>query len=234
MKKLRFELTTKTKDYYGRKLFQIRALIEFGNIKKGELGGFIEKESNLEQEGTGWLYPDAIAMDYATIRGGDIRGGDIRGGTIWGGDIRGGTIWGGDIMGGTIRGGDIRGGDIRGGDIRGGDIWGGTIWGGTIWGGDIWGGTIWGGDIRGGDIRGGTIRGGDIVKDSPIYIGGLQWNITIKSTHITIGCEHHTHKEWDKFSDKRILEMAGKDALKFWKSHKKTIIQFAKEQAKIK
>ena len=31
----------------GITLFRIKALISFGNVKKGELGGYVEKEDNL-------------------------------------------------------------------------------------------------------------------------------------------------------------------------------------------
>ena len=43
----KFELTTNTKILFGKKIFQIRALVSFGNVKAGELGGWIEKEENL-------------------------------------------------------------------------------------------------------------------------------------------------------------------------------------------
>ena len=35
----KYELTTDTKKYFGRKLFRIRALIDFGNVKAGDSGG---------------------------------------------------------------------------------------------------------------------------------------------------------------------------------------------------
>ena len=31
----------------------------FGNVKKGDLGGWIEKEDNLSQEGDCWVFGDA-------------------------------------------------------------------------------------------------------------------------------------------------------------------------------
>ena len=34
----KYELTTNTKMHLGRKLFQIKALVSFGDVKKGELG----------------------------------------------------------------------------------------------------------------------------------------------------------------------------------------------------
>ena len=36
----KFELTTNTKVFLGRKLFQIKALISFSDVKEGELGGY--------------------------------------------------------------------------------------------------------------------------------------------------------------------------------------------------
>ena len=50
----KFELTSEfITNIFGTKLFRIKALIEFGNVKAGELGGFVEKEENLNHEGLG-------------------------------------------------------------------------------------------------------------------------------------------------------------------------------------
>lgn len=62
----KFELTTNTKIVFGKKLFQIKALVSFGNVEKGDLGGWIEKEENLSQDGNAWVSGNA---DYATIKG---------------------------------------------------------------------------------------------------------------------------------------------------------------------
>lgn len=42
--KKKYILTEKSIEFFGGKLFQIKALKDFGFIKKGELGGYIEKE----------------------------------------------------------------------------------------------------------------------------------------------------------------------------------------------
>lgn len=55
----KFELTTDTKMFLGRKLFRIKALISFGNVKSGDLGGYVEKESNLSHDNNAWVYGDA-------------------------------------------------------------------------------------------------------------------------------------------------------------------------------
>ena len=63
----KFELTSETKiNIFGKKLFRIKALISFGDVKAGETGGWVEKEENVNQSGNAWVYGDA---DYATIHG---------------------------------------------------------------------------------------------------------------------------------------------------------------------
>ena len=71
----KFELTTNTKIHFGKKLFQIKALINFGNVKAGELGGYVEKEENISHEGNAWVsdnakvYGDAWVSDDAWVYG---------------------------------------------------------------------------------------------------------------------------------------------------------------------
>lgn len=51
----------------GRKLYRIRALKNFGKVLAGELGGYIESEKNLSQEGNAWVYDDACICDDAIV-----------------------------------------------------------------------------------------------------------------------------------------------------------------------
>ena len=50
-----------------RKLFRIRALIDFGRAKIGELGGYIEKEESLSQLGYAWVSDSAQVFDNACV-----------------------------------------------------------------------------------------------------------------------------------------------------------------------
>ena len=63
----KYELTTESKEYGGRKLFRIKALVSFGNVKKGELGGWIEKEQNLSHFGNAWVGGNACVYDKARV-----------------------------------------------------------------------------------------------------------------------------------------------------------------------
>ena len=66
----KFELTTEfITNMFGKKLFRIKALVEFGNVKAGELGGYVEKEENVSQDGNAWVSGDARVSGNAWVYG---------------------------------------------------------------------------------------------------------------------------------------------------------------------
>ena len=66
----KFELTTEfITNFLGTKLFRIKALVEFGKVEKGELGGFVEKEENLDHDGDAWVSGDARVSGDAWVSG---------------------------------------------------------------------------------------------------------------------------------------------------------------------
>jgi hypothetical protein len=66
---MKYKLTKNTKKYFGRTLYQIEATKDFGNVEKGDLGGYIEKEDNLSQEGNCWVYGNARVSGNAEVSG---------------------------------------------------------------------------------------------------------------------------------------------------------------------
>lgn len=52
---------------YGRPLYRIQALRDFSDVKKGDLGGFVESEANLSQMGDCWIYDMAQAMENSRV-----------------------------------------------------------------------------------------------------------------------------------------------------------------------
>jgi hypothetical protein len=50
---MKYELTENTKTFYGKTLYQIRALVAIAaiGVKFGDLGGYIESESCLSHDG---------------------------------------------------------------------------------------------------------------------------------------------------------------------------------------
>ena len=50
-------------------LYRIKALKDFDTIKKGDLGGYIEKESNLSHDGNCWVSGSARVFGNAEVSG---------------------------------------------------------------------------------------------------------------------------------------------------------------------
>ena len=71
MAKNKFELSDVTKKINGVTLYRIRALrtIGIGTTKANDLGGWIEKESNLSQRGSSWVHDNAQVYGDARVFG---------------------------------------------------------------------------------------------------------------------------------------------------------------------
>ena len=69
--KNKYELTDETKNFCDITLHRIRALrdIPSAGVKSGDLGGWIEKEYNLSQNGDAWVYGNAKVYGNAEVYG---------------------------------------------------------------------------------------------------------------------------------------------------------------------
>lgn len=105
MKKYRL-LKSKTIEKYGRTLYKIKSLRSFGGVKKGDEGGYVEKEENLSHEGSCWVGKEGVVFGDGIV----TSGGEVSGGVVWGGVVSGGEVWGGEVRGGEVWGGVVSGG----------------------------------------------------------------------------------------------------------------------------
>ena len=64
----------------------------------------------------------------------------------------------------------------------------------------------------------------DGFKTKKFFSISIFYKVSVYDTHIRIGCELHSRDKWLNFTDSEILSMDGKDALRFWKEHKKFIL----------
>lgn len=67
--KKKYELTDETKIVDGHILHRIRALKDFNNVKKGELGGYVESTNNLSQDGLCWIFDNSNVYENARVSG---------------------------------------------------------------------------------------------------------------------------------------------------------------------
>lgn len=65
----KYEFTGETKEINGITLHRIRAVRDFGDVRAGDVGGWIEKEDNLSQKGNAWVYGDALVYGNALVYG---------------------------------------------------------------------------------------------------------------------------------------------------------------------
>ena len=63
----KYKLTDETIEYNGHILHRIEALKDFGYVKKGDLGGYVESESNLSQEGKCWVGGNAKVYENSKV-----------------------------------------------------------------------------------------------------------------------------------------------------------------------
>ena len=65
----KYELTEETKVVELHTLHRIRAIIDFCNVKQGDLGGWIEHEDNLDHVGDAWVSGNAWVYGNAEVSG---------------------------------------------------------------------------------------------------------------------------------------------------------------------
>ena len=64
---MKYELIESNEFYGGAKLFRIKAVKDFNDVKVGDIGGFVETENNLSQDGNCWLYNESKAIGDSRV-----------------------------------------------------------------------------------------------------------------------------------------------------------------------
>ena len=65
----KYEFTGEIKTIFGIEFKQIRAIVNFGYVVAGEIGGWIENEENLNQSGNAWVSGNAMVYGNARVSG---------------------------------------------------------------------------------------------------------------------------------------------------------------------
>src|SRR5574343_585451 len=81
-------------------------------------------------------------------------------------------------------------------------------------------------NLSGADLRGANLFGSNLI----IYQSGL-WPAYIQEDMIRIGCQYHSVKSWESFTDEEISKMHD-DALRYWKANKEIILSIARSLKK--
>ena len=66
---MKYKLTEETKEIYGCTLHRIVCVTAFASVSVGDIGGWVESENNLSQEGNAWVYGNAKVYGDAWVYG---------------------------------------------------------------------------------------------------------------------------------------------------------------------
>ena len=226
-------------EVYGHTLFRIECTQDFKEIKDGTLGGYIEKEENLD--GDAWVsddaqvYGNARVSDDAQVCGNAQVYGNARvydDAQVYGDARVSGNAW---VSGNALVYGNAR----VSGDAQ---VYGDTlVYGNALVSGDarVYGDTlVYGNALVYGkaQVYGKAWVCGDKItnKDDICYISNRCYDITITPLHIKIGCQYHAQEAWWNFTDEQIEKMDGESALNFWKIWKEPLKQICDAMKKEK
>ena len=93
---------------------------------------------------------------------------------------------------------------------------------------------------------GGSLKVGGLLKVGGwLEVGGLitlfevastrcilihsYYSLHALDTHLKIGCQLHTYEEWNRFSDRELLEMSNKESVKWFRENQRWLMSFKKE-----
>lgn len=139
-------------------LHRIRSLVDISEfcVKVGDLGGFVQNDEIIQQNGKSWVGKNGRVFAGCKISAGyfdcKVIAGEFFGGYYFGGRFFGGQFFRCVVHDGFIKCGEIRDCEISGGEISGGILIDCQISGGFISGGEAYGVRIFGGNIRKGDF----------------------------------------------------------------------------------
>ena len=92
---------------------------------------------------------------------------------------------------------------------------------------DLRGANLRGANLRGANLRGASFGEGVTAEQGVLQLIGLRWDVIIFDAHMRIGCQMHPLSDWASFDDRRIAEMDGVHALRFWRQHKSALLTLA-------
>ncbi len=196
-------------------LYVIEAVRDFGDVRAGDLGGFVEDENNLSHEGDCWIYDAAMAYgkgrvnrnakikdqarvyDYATVSDNAVVSGCtevFQRAVVYGeAEIEGQCM----VYGNAQVFGQAQ---IRGNVKVHDDAW-----------------------VYGDVAITGYANVTRKCTQAPIVLNGFTYGVTIMDDHMSIDCQTKTFDEWRAVTAEEAFAMRGTESLEFFNDTAKTL-----------
>jgi hypothetical protein len=221
---MKYELTEQSKLVEGRRVYRIRALKDFSDVKSGTIGGFVETDRNLSHEGNCWIYDNAVAMDNSIV----VNNAKLKDNSM---AMENSQVLDDAVMCNSsviTENAQLYGKAKMYGESRAygkAEIFGNAkMMDMTRAFRDAW---VYQ-DVIVTSVSSVTEK----TTKTPISLSGLNYNVTIMDNHISIDCETRTIDEWEVMSDEELLIMNGIKAVRFARRHRDLIIALARQHQK--
>ena len=189
-----------------------------------------EHEVTDERMAAGLAMRDALecaAASRADLSGAYLSGAYLSRAYLSGADLSRAHLSGADLSGAYLSGADLSRAYLSGADLSRADLSGADLSGA-----DLSGAYLSRAYLSGAYLSGAKWRDAIAINRAPLMLAGLTWDVYILDQHMQIGCELHAIAEWREFDDARITQMDGRDALRFWRAHKATLLALAESDGR--
>jgi len=142
---------------------------------------------------------------------------------------------GNTLSGAHLSGANLCGAYLRDANLCGANLCGADLYGANLRDADLCDANLRDADLCDANLRGANLCGADLfgqkIQKTPIQINNLTWDILITEHHMKIGCQVHTHQEWEDFTGDKISEMDD-NAFEFAEKWRSILLMMCHEHAK--
>lgn len=153
------------------------------------------------------------------------RDASLTGANLTDADLRYASLAGVNLAGVNLAGANLTGAILADADLRYASLTGAILTDADLRDANLAGVNLTGANLAGVNLADANLRDASGLNDWVKCIQIEQYPVCYTDTVLQIGCERHPIAEWAEFDDRRILEMDGEVALKFWRKYKDWIFQ---------
>jgi len=161
-----------------------------------------------------------LSVNWALENGANLSGANLSGANLSGVNLSRVNLSRADLFGANLSGANLSGANLSGVNLSGVNLSGANLSGANLFGANLSGA-----NLSGANLSGVNLFGVNCANDFIKLIQIETYPITYTDEVLQIGCERHKISEWREFDNRRIADMDGKSALKFWAKYKDWIFQ---------
>ena len=167
------------------------------------------------------------ALKKAMAAGANLADANLAGANLADANLTDANLTDANLADANLAGANLTGADLTGAYLTDANLTGANLTDANLTGANLTGAYLTGANLTGANLAGAKWRNGIVINKPPIQLFGLHWRVTILDSHMQIGCELHALADWAAYDDKRIAEMDGREALRFWRAHKDVLLSLA-------